>query len=70
MDTTELTPLIEQLDDQLDDLEGVLKSLLTQYFSKTFKNLPVMDKAKLYVLITYTLESLIFCMWSPEAEEF
>lgn len=62
MDTTDLLPLLEQLDDNVDDLEEVLQPFLGQSLSKASKNLPVMDKAKLHVLITYTLESLIFCM--------
>lgn len=61
MDTADLLPLLEQLDDNVDDLEEVLQPLLGQSLSKGSKNLPVMDKAKLHVLITYTLESLIFC---------
>lgn len=61
MDTTDLLPLLEQLDDNVDDLEEVLQPFLGQSLSKASKNLPVMDKAKLHVLITYTLESLIFC---------
>ncbi|KAJ5118635.1 hypothetical protein N7448_010340 [Penicillium atrosanguineum] len=60
MDTADLFPLLEQLDDNVDDLEDVLQPFLGQSLSKTSKNLPVMDKAKLHVLITYTLESLIF----------
>ncbi|KAJ5198301.1 uncharacterized protein N7498_007418 [Penicillium cinerascens] len=60
MDTTDLLPLLEQLDDNVDDLEEVLQPFLGQSLSKASKNLPVMDKAKLHVLITYTLESLIF----------
>jgi exosome complex protein LRP1 len=60
MDTADLLPLLEQLDDNVDDLEEVLQPLLGQSLSKGSKNLPVMDKAKLHVLITYTLESLIF----------
>ncbi|KAJ5219881.1 Sas10/Utp3/C1D [Penicillium chermesinum] len=60
MDATALLPLLEQLDDQIDDLEEVLQPVLGQALSKTSSNLPVMDKAKFNVLITYTLESLLF----------
>lgn len=61
MNTADLIPLLEQLEDNVDDLEEVLEPFLGQSLPKISKNLPVMDKAKLHVLITYTLESLIFC---------
>ncbi|KGO71257.1 Sas10/Utp3/C1D [Penicillium italicum] len=60
MDPTDLLPLLEQLDDNVDDLEDVLQPLLASTLLKSSNKLPVMDKAKLHVLITYTLESLIF----------
>lgn len=56
-----MTPLLEQLDDDIDELEEVLEPLLGQALSVTAQNMPVMDKAKLHVLITYTIESLLFC---------
>lgn len=62
MEAPDLLPLLEQLDDNMDDLEEVLEPILGHSLSKASKKLPVMDKAKLHVLITYTLESLIFCM--------
>ena len=62
MDPTNLLPLLEQLDDNVDDLEEILQPLLASSLAKSSNKLPVMDKAKLHVLITYTLESLIFCM--------
>jgi exosome complex protein LRP1 len=62
MDPTNLLPLLEQLDDNVDDLEEILQPLLASSLVKSSNKLPVMDKAKLHVLITYTLESLIFCM--------
>ena len=61
MDPTDLLPLLEQLDDNVDDLEEVLQPILANTLLKSSNKLPVMDKAKLHVLITYTLESLIFC---------
>jgi exosome complex protein LRP1 len=65
MDPTDLQPLLEQLDDNVDDLEGVLQPILANSLLKSSSKLPVMDKAKLHVLITYTLESLIFCTSQP-----
>ncbi|CAI7664058.1 unnamed protein product [Penicillium pancosmium] len=60
MDAPDLMPLLEQLEDNVDDLEEVLEPVLGQSLAKLSKNLPVMDRAKIHVLITYTLESLIF----------
>jgi len=64
MEAADLIPLLEQLEDHVDDLEEVLQPLLERPLSSTTKKLPVLDKAKLHVLITYTLESLLFCTQS------
>ncbi|KAL2816899.1 Sas10/Utp3/C1D family-domain-containing protein [Aspergillus granulosus] len=60
METANLIPLLEQLDDNVDDLEEALAPLLGSTVVETSKKLPVLDKAKFHVTITYTLESLIF----------
>ncbi|KAK2743407.1 hypothetical protein FQN57_004872 [Myotisia sp. PD_48] len=60
MDTSNLVSLLEQLDDDIDDIEDVLEPLLKQSLSLTAQNLPLMEKAKLHVLIAYAIESLIF----------
>ncbi|CAI7668709.1 unnamed protein product [Penicillium bialowiezense] len=60
MDTTDLLPVLDQLDDNIDDLEEVLQPILAGGLFKSSNKLPVMDKAKLYVMMTYALESLIF----------
>ncbi|PGH09523.1 exosome complex protein LRP1 [Blastomyces parvus] len=60
METTDLTPLLEQLEDNIDDLEDVLGPLLSQPLSAATQKMPVLDKAKLHVLITYAIESMIF----------
>ncbi|OOF98583.1 hypothetical protein ASPCADRAFT_402938 [Aspergillus carbonarius ITEM 5010] len=60
MEAADLLPLLEQLDDNLDDLEEALKPILESSVVATSKKLPVMDKAKFHVLVTYALESLIF----------
>ena len=59
-------PLLEQLEDDIDDLEEVLEPLLSQALSATTKKMTVLDKAKLHVLITYTIESLLFCTTPAE----
>ncbi|KAJ5572855.1 hypothetical protein N7450_009839 [Penicillium hetheringtonii] len=60
MDAPNLMPLLEQLDDKVDDLEEVLGPLITQSLPKLSKNLPIMDKAKIHSMTAYVLESLIF----------
>lgn len=54
-------PLVEQLDENIDELEEILQPLLATPLSTATKKLPVLDKAKLHVLTTYTIESLLFC---------
>lgn len=61
MEAEELYPLLERLDDNVDDLEEAIKPLQEHPLSYTANKLPVLDKAKLHVLTTYTLESLLFC---------
>ncbi|PYI07126.1 hypothetical protein BO78DRAFT_396694 [Aspergillus sclerotiicarbonarius CBS 121057] len=60
MEAADLLPLLEQLDDNIDDLEEALKPILDSSVVATSKKLPVLDKAKFHVLVTYALESLIF----------
>jgi exosome complex protein LRP1 len=61
MDPANLLPLLEQLDGDVDDLEEALRPILESPVSETSNKLPVLDKAKFHVLVTYALESLIFC---------
>lgn len=61
METTDLMPLVDQLEGDIDELEEILEPLLKQGLSATTQKMTVMDKAKLHVLITYTIESLLFC---------
>ena len=62
MEFTDLVPLTEILDDNIDDLEEALEPLLQSSLSDTAGKLPLLDKAQLYVLVTYAIESLLFCM--------
>lgn len=61
METLDLSPLLEQLDDNIDDLEEALSPLLQGPLSHTAGKLPLLDKAQLYVLVTYAIESTLFC---------
>ncbi|EFR02549.1 exosome-associated family protein [Nannizzia gypsea CBS 118893] len=59
-EATDLTPLLEQLEDDIDDLEDALGPLLERGLTATAQKLPLLDKAKLHILLTYSIESLIF----------
>lgn len=64
MEATDLVPLIELLDDNVDDLEEALAPLLKSALSETAGKLPLLDKAQLYVLVTYAIESILFCTYA------
>lgn len=53
--------LVEDLDDNIEDLEECLEPFLASTLALATKKLPVLDKAKLYVLVVYAIESLLFC---------
>ncbi len=61
MDVPDLTPLLEQLNVNIDNLEDALEPLLQHALSERAAALPLLDRAKLYVLVTYTIESILFC---------
>lgn len=62
METTDLEPLIDSLEDNIDDLEEALEPLLKSALSDIAGKLPLLDKAQLYVLVTYAIESILFCV--------
>ena len=70
MDISELVPYIETLEDKIDDLEDALEPILSGSLTETAGRLPLLDKAQLYVLVTYAIESILFCRfclhWSYE----
>jgi exosome complex protein LRP1 len=53
--------LLDLVDDRIDDLSTALQPLLSQTILDHANKLPVADKARLYVLTTYAIESLLFC---------
>lgn len=60
MDTEDLQSLVEDLTANIDDLEESLEPLLNAALSASTSKLPLLDKAKLYVLATYAIESVLF----------
>ena len=61
MESAELIALVRKLDDDLDGLEDALLPLCKEALSHTTGKLPLLDKAKLLVLTTYAIESVLFC---------
>lgn len=60
MDTVDLHPLLEHLEGNIDDLEEALAPLLNAPLSDVASKLPLLDKAKLHVMSTYAIESILF----------
>jgi exosome complex protein LRP1 len=57
---TDLPDLVEDLEVNIDELTSTLSPLLSTPLSTTATSLPLLDKAKLYVLAAYSIESLLF----------
>ncbi|KAF2877088.1 Sas10/Utp3/C1D family-domain-containing protein, partial [Massariosphaeria phaeospora] len=56
----DLPPLIEDLEAEIDDLETTLSPLLSTPLTTTLSTLPLLDKAKLHILVAYAIESLLY----------
>jgi exosome complex protein LRP1 len=59
-DTKQVIELVDDLEDNLDELEKNISSLLNTSLSATSRKLPLLDRAKLNVLVVYSIESLVF----------
>lgn len=60
-----MVSLVDQLEENIEDLEDNLGPLLDRALSTTTKKLPLLDRAKLNVLLVYSIESLLFCKVAP-----
>lgn len=60
MDIKDLTPQVDDLEANIDELEDALEPLLRSPLLTTASSLPLLDKAKLYVLYSYAVESILF----------
>jgi exosome complex protein LRP1 len=60
MDTETITDLVEDLAGDIDALEEALAPLISEALAASTSKLPLLDKAKLYVLATYAIESILF----------
>lgn len=59
-DVKDITPDLDKLDYQIDNLEDALEPLLENLEDLSSK-LPLLDKAKLFSLTAYAIESMLFC---------
>lgn len=67
MSVQDVSPELGKLEAQLDNLEACLEPLL-ENLSGHASQLPLVDRAKLYTLTNYALESLLFCKLSSWAD--
>lgn len=67
MDPSNVLPLVELLDESLDTLTEAATGLSDGIHDMASK-LPLLDKAKLYVLMTYAVESILFCEIGPYSD--
>lgn len=56
----DLPDLVEDLEVNIDELTETLSPLLETSLSTSASSLPLLDKAKLYVLAAYSIESLLY----------
>ena len=65
MDTKTLLSVVEQFEENIEDLEECFEPLLDGEgdFGTITKKLPLLDRAKLNVLVVYAIESLLFCTY-------
>ncbi|KAK3114405.1 hypothetical protein LTR53_007330 [Teratosphaeriaceae sp. CCFEE 6253] len=60
METSDVLSLVEDMSTNIDDLEAALAPILKTALSASTSKLPLLDKAKMYVLATYAIESILF----------
>ena len=69
MEETDLSPLVAKLNSNVSDLEEALSPLLKQALSEQARQLPLLDRAKLYAHVVYAIESLLFCRCTDSREQ-
>lgn len=69
MDVSDITPQLDQLEKELSKAQETLGPLVGDIGDISSK-LPLLDKAKLYVLVSYTIEALLFCETHPSLYVF
>ena len=53
-----------KLETHIDSLEDALKPLVSD-LPQMSSELPLLDKAKMFALTAYAIESLLFCQYAP-----
>ena len=61
VESMNLDQLIDQLGDNIDDLGAALEPFFKAAIAQTATKLPLLDRAKLYAIVTYSIESILFC---------
>lgn len=64
MDIADITAQLDQLDGDIDKMEETVKPLIDN-LTEIAAKLPLLDKAKLYVLAAYTIETALFSKTCP-----
>ncbi|KAH6628539.1 Sas10/Utp3/C1D family-domain-containing protein [Chaetomium tenue] len=59
MDVSDITPQLDKLEEELNKAQETIGPLVGDIGDISSK-LPLLDKAKLYVLVSYTIEALLF----------
>ncbi|KAI9904292.1 hypothetical protein N3K66_000821 [Trichothecium roseum] len=59
-DVRDVNPDLDKMDSQLDKVEDALQPLLGN-LAEVSSQLPLLDRAKLFALTAYSIESLLFC---------
>ncbi|KAF2228982.1 hypothetical protein EV356DRAFT_494597 [Viridothelium virens] len=60
LDATDIGSLLDGLEGNIDKLEAALDPVVSQALSETTNKMPVLDKAKFYIFVTYAIESILF----------
>lgn len=55
---------LDKLETHIDSLEDALKPLVSD-LPQMSSELPLLDKAKMFALTAYAIESLLFCQYAP-----
>jgi exosome complex protein LRP1 len=53
---------LESLDIHIDNLESSLRPFIKNTLAASTSKLPLLDRAKIYVLIVYAVEATLFCI--------